>query len=191
MWCSEDHQVFKVLHWGEKIQALSPFHCPRISYEQTFELKEPAATSSSSVTDRHDFNQIDVSRFLSVSLFILSSFTQRFFAFPSSLFIYIYILLVLVFDDGRTHINLQPAETNISINFPWWRTPHPSSAFHSENKLMRSMRRGDGQNLSSYDNNCPPPLPPSRSLSAHHLYNHKNDVKKYYLPTFKHKNFYH
>ena len=48
---------------GRNFQAPYLSHCPRISYEQTFEQKKLAASSSSSATARHDFNQIEVSSF--------------------------------------------------------------------------------------------------------------------------------
>jgi hypothetical protein len=76
---------------GRNFQAPSPFHCPRISYEQTFEQKKHAATSSSSATARHDFNQIEVSRFYLFSPTVYLSLQKGSSKFLLRLYIYIYV----------------------------------------------------------------------------------------------------
>jgi hypothetical protein len=92
--------------------------------------------------------------------------------------------------DGE-HINLQPAVTIISINFPSYRTPHTSPAFHSENQTDEiNETKRTGRLLKSYDDRLFSPF--SRpSLSARHLHDHNKKIWKYYLPTFKDKHFCH
>jgi len=118
---------------GRNFQAPSLFHCPRISYEQTFEQKKYAATSSSSATARHDFNQIDVSRFYLFSPSVYLSLQKRsshfFLRVCVCVCVYIYIYmcvcvcvcwyLPLMMD--VQHINFEPTVTIISINFPSYR----------------------------------------------------------------------
>jgi hypothetical protein len=59
-------------------------------------------------------------------------------------FLYIFCWYLSLMPD-RQHINLQPAVTIISINFPSYRTPHTSSVFHSENQIdeINEMKRTD------------------------------------------------
>jgi hypothetical protein len=118
---------------GRNFQAPSPFHCPRISYEQTFEQKKHAATSSSSTTARHGFNQIEVSRFYLFSPSVYLSLQKGSSHFLLA-YIYIYIYRYLSLMMNGQHINFQPAVTIISINFPSYGTPHSSSVFHTENQ---------------------------------------------------------